>query len=170
MTVLAHQRPRLPRRLRVLRDLLPPGSVADIGAGHGALAAHLAAAGRRVVATEAQPGPLAELRANLDAWGAGDVVTARSGSGLEPLAPGEVDGAVAAGMGGHTLVSIAGAAPALGLRWVALQCVQRAEVLEAWLDGPAAEAGWRVLEAREVVERGRSYPTWVLAVGREPRS
>ena len=166
MSIAARVRPRLALRLRVLRDLLPPGSVADVGAGHGALAAHLAAGGRRVIAIEAQRGPLAELRANLEAWGMEPLVATRLGVGLDPIAPGEVDGAVAAGLGGYTLVAIASAAPAAGLRWVALQCVQRASVLEAWLDGPAAAGGWRVLDAHRIAERGRVYPTWVLGVGR----
>ncbi len=57
--------PRLPARLRALAALLPPGAVADVGAGHGALALHLARGGRRVIATEARPLPFAELCRNL---------------------------------------------------------------------------------------------------------
>ncbi|HZU77600.1 MAG TPA: SAM-dependent methyltransferase, partial [Dehalococcoidia bacterium] len=44
--------PRLPARLRAVRELLPAGArrVADVGAGHGALSAHVAARGCRVIA------------------------------------------------------------------------------------------------------------------------
>jgi tRNA (adenine22-N1)-methyltransferase len=158
-------RPRLSLRLRILRDLLPPGHVADVGAGHGALAAHLAAAGRRVIAIEALPAPLAELRANLDAWGLADRIQTRLGRGLEALQPGEVTGAIIAGLGGRTLLEIVGTAPDRGLQWVAMQCVQRAALLDAWVDKATSEAGWRTLEERLIEERGRAYHTWILAVG-----
>jgi tRNA (adenine22-N1)-methyltransferase len=157
--------PRLPPRLAALGDLLPQGSVADIGSGHGALAAWLALSGRRVVAIEASPAALAELRANLAAWGVDAAVDCRLGRGFEPLRPGEVAGAAIAGLGGNTLVAIARSAPAAQVGWLVLQCVQRVEALREWIEGPAALAGWRVIREQVVRERGRAYPTWVLSVG-----
>lgn len=158
--------PRLPPRLRAVLAVLPAGTVADVGAGHGALAAHLALAGRRVVATESAPGPLGELHRNLARWGLAARVAVRMGSGLAPLAAGEVDGAVAAGLGADRLAAIAAQAPAAGLRWLALQCVQRPWRLNAWIDSAVVRDGWRVLATLEPAERGRPYPSWVLAVGR----
>lgn len=154
--------PRLPRRLCVLLDLLPSAdAVADVGAGHGALAAHLARRGvAHVVATEARRGPLAELQRNLATWGV--AVETRLGEGLSPLRPGEVEGVVAAGMGARTLLGICAQAGGYGLRWLALQCVQDPELVDPWL----AHRGWQVLARCGVVERHHLYPTWVVEVGR----
>lgn len=157
------RRPRLPARLATLASLLPAGSVADLGAGHGMLAAHLALAGRRVVATEAAAGPLRELRDNLARWGAD--VEVRAGRGLEPLLPGEVEGVVVAGLGADVLCAIAAEAGAGGVRWVALQCVQRPWRLAAWVERAEAVGEWHVLARAEPAERGRRYPTWVLGAG-----
>jgi len=154
--------PRLNGRLRALLALLPPAtSVADVGAGHGALAVHLAQAGvERVIATEAGRGPYEELCRNLDAWAARPTVEARFGADLDPIAAGEVEGVVAAGMGARNLLRIAGAAAARGVEWVALQCIQDAELVEPWL----RDRGWPVLASCVAVERGHKYPTWVAAV------
>lgn len=154
--------PRLPRRLRALLALLPPAaSVADVGAGHGALAVHLAHAGvGRVIATEAGRGPFEELCRNLAQWGASERVEARLGANLDPIAPGEVEGVVAAGMGARNLISICAGAAARGVRWAGLQCIQDWERVEPWL---AAE-GWTVLASCVPVERGHSYPTWLARV------
>jgi hypothetical protein len=46
------------------------------------------------------------------------------------------------------------------VRWVALQCIQDAELVEPWLQ----RSGWRVLCNRVLVERGHKYPTWVVQV------
>lgn len=155
--------PRLPRRLRALLALLPPAqSVADVGAGHGALAVHLAAHRvARVIATEAARGPYAELRRNLEAWGAAARVEARLGEGLAPLRSGEVEGVVAAGMGGRTLLDICAQSRDRAVRWVALQCVQDAELIEPW----CGRSGWRTLASCLIVDRRREYATWLLEVG-----
>jgi len=155
--------PRLPQRLRVLLGLLPPSrSVADVGAGHGALAVHLAHAGvEKVIATEAGRGPYDELCRNLVEWGAQGCVDARFGANLDPIVAGEVEGIVAAGMGARNLLSICGGATERGVGWVALQCIQDPELVEPWL----AAQGWPVVASCVPVERGHSYPTWLARVG-----
>jgi tRNA A22 N-methylase len=154
--------PRLNRRLRALLDLLPDATaVADVGAGHGALAVHLAHRGaKRVIATEASGGPYRELCHNLDWWGADERVEARFGPNLDPIEPGEVEGVVAAGMGARNLLSICNGAADRAVRWVALQCIQDAELVEPWL----REHGWRVVARKEMVDRGHIYPTWLAEV------
>ena len=164
--VVAVEAPRLSRRLSALREMLPPGRVVDVGAGHGALSARLALDGREVIATEATAPALAELRGNLARWGLADAVGTRAGDGLGPVAPGEVEGAVVAGMGGHRIVAIAAAAPSRRLRWVAIQCVQRTAAVESWLRAAEGSGGWRTLEMRTVPDRGRLYPTWILEPAR----
>jgi tRNA (adenine22-N1)-methyltransferase len=146
---------RLPPRLRSVAALVPAGAaIADVGAGHGALAAKLSmAGGPRVIATERSPGPLAELRRNLVAWHADQRVEIRCGDGLLPLEWAEVDGAVVAGMGARTALAIAAAAPSRGLRWLVLQCMQRDQLVEPWL----VERGWPVRASDVSVQRGRAY-------------
>jgi tRNA (adenine22-N1)-methyltransferase len=135
--------------------------VADVGAGHGALSAHLARReGLAVVATEAKPGPFAELGRNLDAWDARDLLELRMGSGLDPLVPGEVDAVVVAGLSARTAISVCAQARRKRLRWMVIQCVQRPDQLQRWL----AEQRWPVLARTEVEERRRSYTTWLVEV------
>lgn len=153
--------PRLTRRLRAALELVPDeaAAVADVGAGHGALSAHLAAT-RSVVATEAQAGPFTELCRNLRAWAATDRVDAREGSGLAPLRAGEVDAVVVAGVSARTALCICEAADEKRVRWLVLQCVQHPEQVEPWL----AQRGWPVLRRVDVLQRGRSYATWLVEV------
>ena len=155
--------PRLPGRLRALLALVPAeaASVADVGAGHGALAVHLARAGvATVIATEAARGPFDELCGNLAMWDAPRRVEARFGANLDPIAVGEVEGVVAAGMGARNLLSICAGAAARQVRWVALQCIQDPELIEPWL----GEQGWTVDVACVPVDRRRRYPTWLARV------
>jgi tRNA A22 N-methylase len=154
--------PRLNNRLRALLAILPPArAVVDVGAGHGALAVHLAHRGvDTVIATEAARGPFEELCRNLDAWQARLRVAPRFGPDLDPIAPGEVEGVVAAGMGARNLLRICAGAAARGVRWTALQCIQDPELVEPWL----REQRWMVLASCVPVERGHSYPTWLAAV------
>lgn len=150
--------PRLSPRLRALLALVPSEAqgVADVGAGHGALSAWLARLGHRVIATEAGPGPFAELCANLARWQAG--VEARQGMGFEPFTGGEVDTAVLAGMGARTMLAIADQAPGRGLRFLVLQCMQRRELVAPWIE----DRGYKLLRFSDVLDHGRVYPAWLL--------
>ena len=154
--------PRLPRRLRVALQLLPDGarSVADVGAGHGALAFHLGATVTRVIATELRSGPYAELCRNLGSWDAAANIETRLGPGLHPLAAGEVDAAVLAGTSARTALAISELAPAKSVRWLVLQCMQGSHQVEPWLQARA----WRVAERSDVADRRRVYPTWLVEV------
>jgi tRNA A22 N-methylase len=159
--------PRLPARLRLLLDLLPAcAAVADVGAGPGALAVHLAARDGvdRVIATEARRGPYDELCRNLDAWGARAAVEPRFGADLDPIAADEVEGVVAAGMGARNLLRIGAGAAARRVAWVALQCIQDAELVEPWL----AAQRWPVLASCVAIDRGHRYPTWLARVAPVP--
>jgi tRNA (adenine22-N1)-methyltransferase len=129
-------------------------SVADVGAGDGQLARHLAARGLRVVATERRPASFARLRA------AAPELDCRLGDGLEVLRPGEVEGAVVAGLGGHSIARILAAAPAVtrSLGWLVLQPQQHAEALVGWL----AAAGYAVRARPSAVQGRRSYTVLVV--------
>lgn len=155
---------RLPARLRSVESLIPQdcSAVADVGAGHGALCAMLAArGGPRVIATEASAGPLFELRRNLAAWGVTCRVEVRSGAGLTPLLPHEVDVVVIAGLGARTTLDIAADARSRGVSWLILQCMQRDELVVPWV----RERGWRVHASDVSVQRGRAYTARLIQVG-----
>jgi len=151
----------LPRRLRAVAEAVPAGarSVADVGAGDGQLALHLACRGLHVVATEAGRGPFERLRAALPG------LDCRLGDGLEALRPGEVEGAVMAGMGGRTMVRVLERSPEVAERlgWLVLQPQQHLHLLLGWLE----TTGHRIELRREVVQGRRSYT--VLLVRRSGR-
>jgi tRNA (adenine22-N1)-methyltransferase len=152
----------LPPRLRALLELAPAAvSAADVGSGHGALAAALAERGVRVVAVERTVATYAALRADLGRYPVS--VEARQGEGLEPLTPGEVELVVVAGMGGRTIRRILDTAPWLP-RWLLLQPVQDPDAVAAWLSG----RGWT---ARETLaeQGGRGYRAWLVEVPAEAR-
>lgn len=151
---------RLGPRLRHLLDLCPrEAPVADIGSGHGRLALELARAmpGTAVYATEARPGPAAELRRLLGPLGP---VTVLEGPGLAPLRGRGCRGAVIAGMGGHTIRDILERDPdvARALSWLCLQPIQDWDQLEAWL---GAAGSWRVGPSVSW-ERRRPYHAYLL--------
>jgi len=155
--------PRLGKRLGAVLSLVPEAArtVADVGAGHGALGARLAAkAGINVIATEARTGPYAELCRNVSAWHMRDRLDLRQGSGLDVLGSGEVDAVVVAGVSARTALDVCSQAPAKRVRWVVIQCVQGQGEVEPWLNA----RGWRVLCRVDVRERRRVYPTWLAEV------
>lgn len=129
-------------------------SAADVGAGDGQLARHLAASGVRVIATERLPKPFARLQSALPG------LDCRQGEGLEALRPGEVEGAVVAGMGGLRIVRILEGSPEVAhrLRWLVLQPQQHGDRLLGWL-GPA---GYAVSSRTEAAQAGRSYTVLVV--------
>src|ERR1700737_1036614 len=144
---------RLSPRLRHVFELVPlSGAVADIGSGHGALAAALAARGQRVVATERTPRTEAGLRRDLARLGI-PVVT-RRGEGLAALREGEGGTAGIPGLGGRSLLRILESSRWLP-RWLVLQPMQDADLVEAWIRATGWAAG-----ATEATERGRRHRAW----------
>ena len=153
---------RLPARLRATLELVPDDarSAADIGSGHGALAAALAERGLRVVATERTVRSFEALNLDIGRMTLPPhlSIETRLGDGLAALRPGEVDLAVVAGLGGRSLLRILESAPWLPSRLV-LQPMQDAHLVAAWLTA----AGWDVVEAR-IAQGGRWYLGWRVEV------
>jgi tRNA (adenine22-N1)-methyltransferase len=147
----------LPRRLEQVAELVPTGrSVADVGTGDGKLAAWLAAAGHRVIATENKPGPRLEALRLLEPLG----IECRLGEGLQPILPGEVEVAVIAGMGGRTIGRILAASPDVvaSLRALVLQPVQHGDELLAGL----LAQGYRVSGGAEIEQRSHRYSAFLV--------
>lgn len=148
---------RLPARLAGLADLVPSkASVADIGSGHGLLAIALAERGQRVIATEKSARAVDDLRAAVVREGA--AVETRVGEGFAALAPSDADVVVVAGMGGRTVVKILETAGWLP-RWLVLQPMQDAEMVDAWVKS----RGWKAEESK-IHDRGRDYRAWRVEV------
>jgi tRNA (adenine22-N1)-methyltransferase len=151
---------RLSPRLRHVFELVPlTGAVADIGSGHGALAAALAGRGQRVVATERTPRTEEGLRRDLARLGI--PVATRRGEGLAALREGEVETAVIAGLGGRSLLRILESSRWLP-RWLVLQPMQDADLVEAWIRARS----WPAVAA-DAVDRGRHYRAWRVEVPAE---
>jgi tRNA (adenine22-N1)-methyltransferase len=136
------------------------GAVADIGSGHGALAAALAARGQRVVATERTPRRLASLQQDLARRGV--PVTTRWGEGLAVLRRGEVETAVIAGLGGRNLVAMLEASSWLP-QCLVMQPMQAAGLVESWIRATR----WPSVIG-EATERGRRYRVWRVEVPLPP--
>jgi tRNA (adenine22-N1)-methyltransferase len=148
---------RLSPRLRRVLELVPAdGAVADIGSGHGALAAALAARGQRVIATERTPRMVARLQ--LDLARIGVPVATRGGEGMEVFGDGEVDTVVIAGLGGRSLLRILESSPWLP-GWLVLQPMQDADLVEGWI----AAKGWPAVDT-DAIQRGRRYRAWRVQV------
>lgn len=154
-------------RLSLIASFVPRGArVADIGTDHALLPIHLLQSGTspRVIAVEKAAGPLRAARQAVAEAGLEAVCDVRAGDGFGPIAPGEVDTAVIAGMGGQTIAGVLDAAPAGVLNGVSrliLQPMNRAAAVRAWLYGH----GWHVVDEGLVEESGRLYELIVAERG-----
>lgn len=79
-------------------------TAADIGTDHGYVPIKLAERGIKAIASDINEGPLSAARANAEKYGA--KIDLRLGPGLAPLAPGEADCIIIAGMGGEMIEKI----------------------------------------------------------------
>ena len=95
-------------RLDMIVSHISGKTVADVGTDHAYVAVKLVSTGRcdRVIATDIRRGPLEAARRNVKKNNCSDRVELRLGAGLSPLAAGECDEIVIAGMGGELICSI----------------------------------------------------------------
>lgn len=135
-------------------DLTRP--VADIGCDHGKLAVWLALAGApKVTAVDSRPMPLEKAKALVRQCGCQSRVRCLLGSGLEPLAPGEAEEIVIAGLGGEVTAEILA-----GCGW--LQAADTHLVLvpttrHAHLRRALCGLGFEIEDETAVLERRRPY-------------
>jgi len=145
-------------RLAAIAELVPPGQpLADIGTDHGRLPAALVLRGLvpRALACDRAAGPVARARATIERNGITGRVLVRMGEGLAPLAIGEVDTVVVAGMGAETIIRILAGHPEItrALRRVVLQPNFGHELLRRWL----VANGFTLVDERLTLDRGRFY-------------
>jgi len=157
------------KRLSRLADMLPPVErAADIGTDHAKLLTLLVRQGkiRKGLGVEVVEGPWRTALNHVAGMGLSDVIEIRKGDGLEPLAPGEVQAVIIAGMGGKTITGILSRSPAVvqSLEWLLLQPMSQAAGLRNFLQG----SGWRILEEALVMEREIIYPIILACPGEMP--
>ena len=159
------ERPALQPRLRAIADLVPAGSrLADIGTDHGYIPIDLLLDGRitAAIATDIGELPLDHARRTAKRCGLAEGIDFRLGDGLGPLAPGEADVIVIAGMGGDSIADILAASPwAREGPLLLLQPMSKAEVLRAFLP----ENGYRVEAERLAADKGKLYPILTVQGG-----
>ena len=154
-------------RLQAVAGLVRYPRVADVGADHGYLLLWLWQQGRleRGFACDVNAGPLRRAAENVARFSAGEAIATRLGSGLTPLAAGEADTAVLAGMGGMLMLSLLDEG-----REVALTLKQL--VLQPQSDLPRVRQGlWErgfTIQNEVMAREGRRYYTALdVAPGRE---
>lgn len=95
------------RRLQMILKHVDAKRIADIGTDHGYIPVELA---RRsveyIIATDVRRGPLEAARRRIEHAGADKKIELRQGDGLSPLAEGECDNIIIAGMGGELICKI----------------------------------------------------------------
>lgn len=127
-------------RLAAAASLVPPSaSMADIGTDHAYLPLFLIQSGKiqHAIASDINEGPAERAKEHIGNAGLSARVQVRVAPGLQGLLPGEVEGAVIAGMGGLMIRSIleGGAAIAQTMDWFILQPQNHAGELRMWLAG-----------------------------------
>lgn len=139
-------------------------TVADIACDVGLLATAMLEEGRanRAICCDVQPGAVRRARERAARLGLGGRLEARAGDGLSPLAPGEADVIVVAGLGGRTIASILAGRPdvAASARRLALQPMRGAAELRRWLAGRGAS----FLDEDLVVDGGRYYEAMAVTL------
>jgi len=155
VTIDPGRKPVLPRRLRDVADLVPPGArVADVGSGHGLLPQWLLARGRvrGCIAIERDRRVGARLLTLEESSG----LEARFGDGLRALRPGDrPDVLVMSGLGTRSILRVLEQAGAGLADWrrVVLQPQTEMGRLRRWL----IDRGLGLIAERIALVRGRFY-------------
>lgn len=133
------------KRLDMIVSHVTARVCADVGTDHAYAAAKLVSEGicRRVIATDIRRGPLEAARRTVEKNNCADRVELRFGAGLSPLAAGECDEIIIAGMGGELICDILkeGAAVAQAADKLILQPMNSQAQLRRFL----TEEGYEIL-------------------------
>ena len=131
--------------------------VADVGTDHARLPIAMIHAGwaARAVAIDRMPAPLRAAASRVSASGVADRVELRQGDGLQPLAPGDVDTVVVAGVGGRTVCDVLEPERlrALNIRRVVVQPNRD----DAYVRGYLSSQGWPLADETLVYDAGRFF-------------
>lgn len=148
----------LDKRLQTVADKVRRGRrMADVGTDHAYLPVALVESGAvpAAIACDLREGPLENARRAVAEAGLADRISCRLGDGLSPLAEGEAEEIVIAGMGGETIAAILEACPwakSSGLHYL-LQPMTRSEDLRRYL----LTHGFAILSETTVEQGGHLY-------------
>jgi tRNA (adenine22-N1)-methyltransferase len=160
---------KLGARLALVAAYVPlDARLADIGTDHALLPLHLLEEGRvdKALGTDRGAGPLLAAERNRSQSAYGDWLELRQGDGLSPLAAGEADTLVFAGIGGETVLQILrNGAPAVlaAVHTLVIQPQSQERKLRTQL-----HTEWQVERAALVSEEGRIYTVLRFERRREP--
>ncbi|MDD7362731.1 MAG: class I SAM-dependent methyltransferase [Peptoniphilus sp.] len=142
-------------------------SIGDIGCDHGYISYALLESGRveRVITTDISAPSLEKAKTLLSESFDSERFSLRVGDGFSPIAEGEVDAAIIAGMGGHLIAGILEDAGKKldALEYLIVQPMQGAEDLFEYLNAHA----FQLLASDLVEERGKYYPVLKVKKGGE---
>ena len=141
----------------VAEQVLPGGTLADIGTDHALLPVALVQRGHipRAVAGDVHAGPAAAAERQVRAARLEDRIDVRIGDGLAVLRPGEAETIAIAGMGGGTIVDIlsSGGEALSGVRRLVLQPNIGERLVREWL----LRHDWKLTAETLLEEDGLMY-------------
>jgi tRNA (adenine22-N1)-methyltransferase len=159
---------KLSLRLKKIAELVQYGSkLADIGTDHAALPIYLVKNGiiESCIATENKHGPLRSALSAVKRASLHNKISVRFGNGLKPLAPGEIDTLVIAGMGGLTMIDILRQSPEMAKSistFIFQPMVAQAELRRFLINN-----GYRITDEKLVMEDYKFYEIIVSEHGHE---
>lgn len=149
----------LSKRLYAVASLVTEGaSVADIGTDHGYVPIYLIKnkIASKVIAMDINKGPLERAKMHIIGHGLKGQIETRLSDGLKKVNPGEVDGMIAAGMGGALVIKILEESKAVvdTLEFLILQPQSEISKVRKYLN----KNGLVIIEEDMVEEEGKYYP------------
>lgn len=95
-------------RLKGITELVDRCTIADIGTDHAYIPIRLAMDGKvkKAIATDKNKGPIEIAKENVKKYKLDNIIELRCGDGLEPIAVGEAECIIIAGMGGNLIADI----------------------------------------------------------------
>lgn len=157
-------------RLGAIASKIPEcGTLADIGTDHAYIPIYASLKGlcARALAADVRAGPVRIAERNIRRYHLHGRVETRLGYGLEPIAPGEADVAVIAGMGGPLICEIlqGSVEKARQMKLLVLQPMNVVEAVRKWLN----ESGFAICEEILAPEGKKLYhiicTSWTGDVG-----
>lgn len=153
-------------RLKLIASMMKKGdTVADIGTDHAYLPIYLTKEkiSPKVIATELRQGPYEKALGNIQEAGLSEFIELRLGFGLRPIIPGEVDGAVIAGMGGYTISKILKDSPIIArtLKYLILQPMNN----QPYIRKEIFDLGYKIVDEDVVKEENKYYEIIVVEIG-----
>ncbi|HEX3011299.1 MAG TPA: class I SAM-dependent methyltransferase [Syntrophomonadaceae bacterium] len=160
--------PVLTPRLLTIANMIGHGTTADIGADHALLSIYLVKKNlvHSSIVTDINSGPLLRASQAVNKSGLSNYIQVRQGNGLRPIASGEADTIIIAGMGGTVISEIIADDwdKSESFKSFILQPMTKPEVLRAVL----AARGWPILDERAVRDRGKWYVIMQYCPGGQP--